>query len=351
MSGRKVKVGITIGDFNGIGPEIIMKTFNEPMMYNWCTPVLYGSSRILHYHKQFLHLDKFYYESITDLSQINPKTLNVVECWQEEVIINLGQPSQKAGECALLALDEALKDLLAKKIDALVTAPVNKSLIKPKGKEFTGHTSYITQRCGLSESVMLLISEELRVGLVTEHIALKEVAGQLSVKKIVAKLEILHQSLHKDFGIMKPRIAVLSLNPHSGEGGLTGTEEKEIILPAIQKAQESGILAWGPYPADGLFATGAYKKFDVLLAMYHDQGLVPFKFVAFEHGVNFTAGLPVIRTSPDHGTAYDLAGKNKANPSSFREAVLVAADIFRHRTDYEVYAANPLKAKQLEQEE
>ncbi len=350
-SKKKVIVGISAGDFNGIGIEVILKTFSEPMMFDFCTPVVYGNSKVVAYHKKYLpSIEKVNYQHISELGSALPKTINILNCWEDDVIINLGQPSQKAGECALLALNEALKDLQAKKIDVLVTAPLNKSLIKTKDKEFTGHTGYITQKFGLSESLMLLVSERLRVGLVTEHIPLREVAEQANGKKIYAKLEMLNASLQRDFGITGPKIAVLGLNPHAGDQGAIGKEEKEVIIPTITKAQENGILAFGPYPADGLIGSGHYKKFDAVLAMYHDQGLVAFKAISFETGVNYTAGLPIIRTSPDHGTAYDLAGKDKASHESFREAVLLAVELYHKRTDYDEFTANPLKKKALEQD-
>ncbi len=350
MSDKRVKAGITLGDFNGVSAEVILKTFNEPMMYDFCTPVLYGSSKVLAYHRQHLDLDKVNIQVVKDADTLHPKTLNVINCWEEDVIFNLGQASTKAGDCALLALDEALKDILAKKIDVLVTAPLNKSQVKPKGKEFTGHTGYITQRCGMTDSLMLLVSDRLRVALVTEHISIKEVAEQANAKKIYTKLEILNNTLKKDFAIPGPKIAVLGLNPHAGDGGLIGKEEKEVIAPTINKAQENGILAYGPYPSDGFFGSGQYKKFDAVFAMYHDQGLIAFKSISFDTGVNYTGGLPIIRTSPDHGTGYDITGKNLANHESFREAVFTAVDAFRKRRDYEEFAADPLKRRAVEQD-
>ena len=343
MNPRKFTVGITVGDFNGIGLEVILKTFNEPMMYNYCTPVLYASSQVVNYHKKHLNLDKVNVQLVKSVDELHPKSLNVINCWQEEVIINLGQPSQKAGECALIALDEALKDIFAKKIDALVTAPLNKSTVKLKGKDFTGHTGYITQRCNLSDSLMLLADQNLRIGLVTEHVPLREVPDNLNAKTIYNKLQILNETLQKDYGISGPRIAILGLNPHAGDNATLGTEEKDLIIPVINKAQENHIYAFGPYPADGFFGAGLHKKFDATLAMYHDQGLIAFKAFAFETGVNYTAGLPIIRTSPDHGTAYDIAGKHLANPASFREAVLMAADICYHRKNYLEFTSDPLK--------
>lgn len=348
---KRIKVGITIGDINGIGVEVILKTFNEPKMFDFCIPILYGNMNVVAYHKKNLPgIDKLNIQAVKDLSAINPRCLNVINCWQEEVIINMGQPSQKAGDCALLALDAAINDVLAKKIDVLVTAPLNKTTVKPRGKEFSGHTGYLTQRCGMNDSLMMLVSERLRIGLVTEHIPLREVAEQANPKKILTKLEIMNEALKKDFGISGPRIAVLGLNPHAGDNGLAGKEEKEVIAPVVARAQENKILAYGPYPADGFFGSAHYKKFDGVLAMYHDQGLTPFKAISFDTGVNYTAGLPIIRTSPDHGTAYDIAGKDKASPDSFRQAVMLAMDAFHYRTGYLEYSANPLKKRVMEQD-
>jgi len=342
---NKVKVGISVGDFNGIGPEVIIKTFSDSRLFDFCLPIVYGSSLVMSYNKKSLELDKFNYRVLKNknVEDLDPKTVNIINCWEDEVIMNLGQPSSKAGECALIALDAAMKDLMDSKIDVLITAPVNKSLIKVNGQDFTGHTQYITEKCGLSESLMLMVGENIKVALVTDHIALKDVPEEITAKKIYSKLEILNSSLKKDFGIDKPKIAVLGLNPHSGDNGVLGKEEKEIIIPTIEKAQENGILAFGPYSGDGFMGSGQFNKFDSILAMYHDQGLIAFKSVSFGNGVNYTAGLPVIRTSPDHGSAFEIAGKNIANPGSFRQAVFLAIDIFKERNDHNEYSKNPLK--------
>lgn len=348
----KIRVGISIGDFNSIAPEIIIKTFSDSRMYDFCIPILYGSSIVMAYNKKSLDQDKFNYQILKSgrIEDLNPKTVNIINCWDEEVIINLGQASAKAGECAMKALDAAVKDLLDKKIDVLVTAPVNKSTIKVNGEDFTGHTEYITRKCGLQESLMLLVSDTIKVALVTDHIPLKEVSEQITSKKIYTKLEILNTALKKDFAIDKPKIAVLGLNPHSGDNGVLGKEEKEIIIPTLEKARENGILAFGPYPGDGFMGSGQFTKFDALLAMYHDQGLIAFKSLTFGNGVNYTAGLPIIRTSPDHGTAFEIAGKNVANPDSFRQAVYLAIDIFKVRGNHSEYAKNPLKKQKKSKE-
>lgn len=348
---NKPKIGITIGDYNGVGVEVILKAFSDNRLFDYCTPVVYGSTKIIAYHKKALKIDTVNHQQLKPASSPSPKVLNVVNCIDENVIINLGTASQQAGEAALVALDTALKDLKEGTIDALVTAPLDKSLIKPKTGTFTGHTEYIANYFGVAETVMVLTCDFIKVGLVTNHIPVKDVAAALTGKKILTKIEILNESLFKDFGIAKPKIAVLGLNPHAGDNGLLGTEEKEIILPAIKKAQENGILAYGPYAADGLMGSGQYDKFDVVLAMYHDQGLVAFKSLCFGNGVNFTAGLPVVRTSPDHGTAFDIAGKNLALPDSFREAVFTAIDVARNRKVYNEITANPLKKQKIENEQ
>jgi 4-hydroxythreonine-4-phosphate dehydrogenase len=347
---NKPKIGITIGDYNGVGVEVILKAFSDNRLFEYCTPVVYGSTKIIAYHKKALNIDTVNHQQLKPGNAPAAKLLNVINCINENVIINLGTASPQAGESALVALDAALKDLKDGTIDALVTAPLDKSLIKPKTGTFTGHTEYIANYFGVPETVMLLTCDFIKVGLVTNHIPVKEVATALTTKKILTKIEILNESLFKDFGIAKPKIAVLGLNPHAGDNGLLGSEEKEIIVPAIKKAQENGILAYGPYAADGLMGSGQYDKFDVVLAMYHDQGLVAFKSLCFGSGVNFTAGLPVVRTSPDHGTAFDIAGKDLALPDSFREAVFTAIDIVRNRKVYNEITANPLKKQKIESE-
>lgn len=346
----KLRLGITIGDYNGVGCEVILKAFEDQRLFDYCVPIVYGSTKIIAYHKKVLEIEDVSHQHLKSDGVPAPKILNVVNCIDENVIINIGQASPQAGEAALTALNTALKDLKDNKIDALVTAPLDKSLVKPKNEIFTGHTEYIGNYFGVSETVMLLCCENLKVGLVTNHVAVKDIATLLTAKKIITKLEIIHKSLFQDFNILKPKIAVLGLNPHAGDNGLLGNEEKEIIIPAIKKAQEQGILAFGPYAADGLMGSGQYSKFDAVLAMYHDQGLVAFKSICFGNGINYTAGLPIIRTSPDHGTAFDIAGKNIALADSFREAVFTAYDIFRNRKTYEKDTSNPLKKQAIESE-
>ncbi len=340
---KKIKAGITIGDVNGIGIEVIMKAFADERMMDICTPVVYGSSKIASYHRKALRMNDLTFNIIRNTGAANPKRLNIINCWEEEVNIELGKPTKIAGKYALKSLESAVKALLDKNIDVLITAPINKHTIQSDDFSFPGHTEYLAEKTGSETPLMLMVSEQLRVGVVTGHIPLGEVAYKLSSEKVLQKIITLNKSLINDFGIRKPKIAVLGLNPHAGDNGLIGNEEKEMIIPAIEQANDAHILAIGPYPADGLFGSSNYTNFDGILAMYHDQGLVPFKTLSFGSGVNYTAGLPVVRTSPDHGTGYDITGKNKASESSFIRAVYLACDVYRTRTGYKALTANPLK--------
>lgn len=326
-------IGITIGDINGIGPEIIIKSLSDARLLRFFTPVIYGSSKVLSYYKKAVKANEFNYTQPKSDGSFNDKKINVVNCWNELVDIQVGAVTKEAGHCAFLAIQQASDDLKAGHLDAIVTAPINKSNIQGEDFQFPGHTEYFTQKFNAPESLMLLVSGKLRVGVVTGHIPIKDVSNQLSKELIIKKLNILAHSLKKDFGILKPKIAVLGLNPHAGEEGLLGDEEKDIVTPAINVLKEKGKLVFGPFPADGFFGMAQYKNFDAVLAMYHDQGLIPFKTLAFENGINFTAGLSAIRTSPDHGTAYDIAGKNLANETSFREALYLACDIIKNRKE------------------
>jgi 4-hydroxythreonine-4-phosphate dehydrogenase len=340
---RPVVVGISQGDINGIGLETIIKTFSDPAMLEVCTPVLFSAGKTLSYHKKALMADHFNYNMINGLDNIPARKFNLYNCYNEEVAIELGKETLLGGQYAVKSFQVACEALERGKIDALVTAPINKHNTHSDTFPYSGHTSYLDDRFGKGNSIMMLISGDLRVALLTEHIPVAEVAASISVERILKKLSILNKTLKEDFSIEKPRIAVLGLNPHAGDGGTLGKEEETIIAPAIKKAFQDGILVYGPYPADGFFGNMAFKKFDAVLAMYHDQGLIPFKYMAFETGVNFTAGLPVIRTSPDHGTAYDIAGKNKANEASFRHAVYTAVDLVRTRKEYKTLSSNKLK--------
>jgi 4-hydroxythreonine-4-phosphate dehydrogenase len=338
-----VKVGISIGDFNGIGMEVIIKTFMDNRMMQVCTPIVYGSTRIASFHRKALNINDFSFNIIRDAGAANPKLANLINCWDEELKMDLGTSTAIAGEKSIQSLELAVADLKSGKIDVLVTAPINKNNVQSDKFKFPGHTEFLAENFQTKDYLMLLVSDDLRIGTVTGHIPISQVAASLSIEKICSKVKIMNESLQKDFGIRKPKIAVLGLNPHAGDGGLLGEEENKIIIPAVEKLKESGILAIGPYGADGFFGSHVYKQFDGVLAMYHDQGLIPFKSMAFETGVNFTAGLPIVRTSPDHGTGYDIAGKNCASESSFREAVYTACDIFTKRQLHAGLISNPLK--------
>ncbi len=329
----KPRIGITLGDINGIGPEVVMKSLQDPRILNLITPVVYGSTRVLSYYKKLLGLEDFAYTQIKAPGQYAPKTINVFNCWEEVIEINPGKPDPQAGRAALLSLKQAAADLKDGLIDALVTAPINKQVIHSSEFPFRGHTEFLANYFSISDYLMFMVSEQLKVGLVTEHIPLKEVPLLISRDRIQTKLLIMEQTLRREFGINKPRMAVLGLNPHAGDGGLLGPEDDQIIKPVIEELRNKGKLVFGPFAADGFFASGQYNRYDGILAMYHDQGLIPFKTISFENGVNLTAGLPVIRTSPDHGTAYALAGKNAAHEASMRQAIFTALDILNIRRE------------------
>jgi len=350
MSDEKIIIGITQGDVNGIGLEVIIKTFMEPQMMELCTPVVFGSQKTASYHRKALNIEDFSFNVIRDTNEANPKRANLINVYDEEINIELGQQTETGGKYAFKSLEAAVNALQQNKIDALVTAPINKHNIQSDNFKFPGHTEYLDEKFGKGESLMLLVKDNLRVAVVTGHIPITQVATQLSSEKILKKIQLLHKSLIQDFAVRKPKIAVLGLNPHASDNGLIGKEEQEIIIPAINKAKEENILAYGPYSADGFFGKGTFNEFDAVLAMYHDQGLIPFKTLAFSNGVNFTAGLPVIRTSPDHGTAYEIAGKNMANEQSFRNAVYAAIDIHKNRELYAELTANPLKINPIKKE-
>jgi 4-hydroxythreonine-4-phosphate dehydrogenase len=326
-----VRVGISHGDINGIGYEIIIKSLLDTRLLEICTPIVYGSSKVMAYHRKALNIDNFSLNSIQNAKEANPKRGNIINCVDDTVRVELGKPSKMAGEAAFMALEKAVQDLMEHQIDVLVTAPINKYTIQRDDFDFPGHTEYLQTKFDLPESLMLMVSHNLKVGVVTGHIPLANVPGAISIELIMKKLRLMNEALQNDFNIRKPRIAVLGLNPHIGDQGLIGKEEEEIIEPAVNQAREEGIMALGPYSADGLFGTSNYSRFDAVLAMYHDQGLAPFKAIAFDSGVNFTAGLPVIRTSPAHGTAYEIAGEDKASPESMRQAIYLAIDTFKTR--------------------
>lgn len=330
---HKPRIGITLGDVNGVGPEVVLKALTDNRLLNIITPVIYGSAKVISFYKKQLNIEEFNYTQVRNKGQFAPKSINVINCWEDSLEINPGKASKQSGKAAFIALKQACEELKEGVIDALVTAPIDKQSIHSEEFPFTGHTEYLTQFFGATESLMFMVSDSLRVGLVTEHIPVKDIAASVTKEKIEIKLKLMEQSLRKDFGISKPRIAVLGLNPHAGDGGLIGQEDELILKPLIADQKNKGKLVYGPFPADGFFASGSHAKYDAVLAMYHDQGLIPFKSIAFEEGVNFTAGLSVIRTSPDHGTGYGIAGKNQANESSLRMAVYRATDIFKNRNE------------------
>lgn len=338
-----IRVGISIGDINGIGPEVIIKALRNPDMLIGCTPIIYASSKLLTAHKKLIDDDLFIFQGVNDATEAQDKKVNIVPCWSEAADIEIGKATKNGGKHAFLSLEKATQDLAAGKIDVLVTAPISKETIHQAGFEFPGHTEYLAHLSGVDEALMMMVTEDLRVALVTSHIPLKDVPNVINENVVLDKIKKLNNSLIKDFGIVRPRIAVLGLNPHAGERGSMGTEESEIISPAIQKAMEKGILTFGPYPADGFFGSRHYLKFDAVLAMYHDQGLTGFKSLAFDNGVNFTAGLPIVRTSPDHGTAFDIAGKGIANEQSMRSAIYLAMDIYKTRKFIKEINSNPLQ--------
>lgn len=349
MIDNKVVVGISQGDVNGIGLEVVIKTLMEPAIAEICTPVLFSSQKTVSYYRKVLGLEEFNFSPIREFSQINSKKANVFVCYEEEVNIEMGKSTAIGGKYALISMQRATQALLEKNIDVLVTAPINKSNIQSPEFQFIGHTEFLGEKLG-GDPLMILCSDNgLRVALVTGHIPLKEVASKLSVDGISAKILQLHKSLVQDFGIRKPKIAVLGLNPHAGDNGAIGNEDKDIIAPAIEKTKLNG-LVYGPYASDGFFGNGTYRQFDAVLAMYHDQGLIPFKSIAFSDGVNYTAGLNSVRTSPDHGTAYEIAGKNVANEQSFKRAIYTAIDIYRNRALYGEISENPLPFGTLKKE-
>jgi len=340
----KVKIGISIGDVNGIGLEVILKTLSENSVLDYCTPIVYGNTKVSSYHRKALGLSDFMFNVIPSADQAHPRKANMINCWEEDVKIELGTSTEIGGKYALISLQKATDDVVSGAIDALVTAPINKHNIQSDTFNFPGHTEYLQERGGSKDVLMFLISEGLRVGVVTGHIPVLDVPKSITKDKIVKKIQLINESLKKDFWIEKPKIAVLGLNPHASDNGLLGKEESEIISPAIQEAFDKGIICFGPYSADGFFGNGTYKQFDAVLAMYHDQGLIPFKTIAFETGVNYTAGLKFVRTSPDHGTGYDIAGKGLADPTSFMEALFAAVHIVKHRKEQKALLSNQLRS-------
>lgn len=342
MSGAdKIVVGISIGDINGIGSEIILKTFEDSRMLEFCTPVIFASVKLMSFFKKHFESD-INFHGIDKIEDLVPKKINVLNVWKEHVDVTFGEENKTGGEYAIKSLTAAVAALKADKIQALVTAPINKSNIQSETFNFPGHTDYLAQELE-GESLMLLISENLRVGLLTDHVAIKDVVKNITRERIDKKINTIHRTLLEDFGIREAKIAVLGINPHTGDNGVIGDEDDTLLRPALDNIRKNGKMVFGPYAADSFFGSGNYKNFDAIIASYHDQGLIPFKTLAFGNGVNFTAGLSHIRTSPDHGTAFDLAGKNEANFASFRQAVFMAVSIYETRKEYKEISKNPLQ--------
>ena len=344
----KIRVGITHGDINGVGYEVILKTFSDPTMLELCTPIIYGSPKVAAYHRKAMDIQTNF-SIVNSADDAQPDKLSIVNCTEDELKVELSKPTPEAGKAALDALERALQDYREGMIDVLVTAPINKHTIQSESFHFPGHTEYIEERVGEGQkALMILLKNDFRVALVTGHVPVREIAQDITKELIMEKLAVFHRSLKEDFGIDSPRIAVFSLNPHAGDEGLIGTEESDIIIPAMKEMVAKGIQCFGPYPADGVMGSGNCSHFDGILAMYHDQGLAPFKALAMDEGVNYTAGLPIVRTSPAHGTAYDIAGQGVALEDSFRQAIYVAMDVFRNRVVEKEIHAHPLRKQYYE---
>lgn len=348
MEKKKILAGISHGDINGIGYEVIIKALSDPMINDICTPVVYGSPKVAAYHRKALNISNFSFNNIRSADEAHARKSNMINCLDDNTRVELGKSTPHGGEAALISLERAVSDLKSGKIDVLITAPIDKHNVQSDKFQYSGHTEYLKSRAGADDVLMLMVAESMRIGFVTGHVPLSKVPEMITVEIIMRKLRLMHNSLITDFGVRKPKIAVLGLNPHAGDNSLLGSEEAEIIIPAIQQAQKNGILAYGPFPSDGFFGAGMFAKFDCILSMYHDQGLSPFKALSFETGVNFTAGLPFVRTSPVHGTAFAIAGKGEASESSFRHAVFLACDIFRNRQMHAEITKNPLKHQDIE---
>lgn len=348
MENKPVIAGISHGDINGIGYEVIIKTLMDNRINEICIPVVYGSPKVAAYHRKALNISNFSFNNIRTPEEANPKKANLLNCLDDNVRVELGKSTPQGGEAALASLERAVDDLLKGKINVLITAPIDKSSIQSDKFHFSGHTEYLRMKAGAGSELMMMVSENMRIGMVTGHLPLQSVPGVINTDLVLQKIRLMNQSLIVDFGIRKPAIAVLGLNPHAGDNGLLGNEEQEKIIPAVCQAQKEGIIVFGPFAADGFFGAGMFAKFDGIMAMYHDQGLAPFKALSFDTGVNFTAGLPFVRTSPAHGTAFDIAGKGEASESSFRHAIYLACDIYRNRQIYNEITQNPLKKQEIE---
>lgn len=330
---HKPIIAFTVGDINGVGPELIIKAFSNKKLLSMCTPVIYGSGRLFAFYRKVMHTSDFNYKLIKSIDEVDMRKVNLISCWEQEITITPGESSKEGGQASFTSLKDATKHWAEGHVDALVTAPINKNNIQNDEFKFAGHTEFLTKAAGASESLMLMTSPRLKMGVVTGHIPLSQVAQSLTKEEIIKKANILNQTLITDFGINKPKIAILGLNPHAGDGGLLGKEEEKIIMPAIEQLKRKNMLAFGPFSADGFFGNTQYQNYDGVLAMYHDQGLIPFKTIAFEEGVNYTAGLKLIRTSPDHGTAYEIAGKGTVNIQSFLQSIYTIIDIIKNRKE------------------
>lgn len=342
ITDKKPVIGFTCGDVNGIGPELIIKSLSDSRILEFCTPVVFGSNKVINFYRKSIPDVNFSFTNLKEFYKINPKQVNIYSCWDEEITITPGELNETGGKYAVKSLEAATQALKDGKLDAIVTAPIHKKNVYSNEFPFTGHTPFFKSFFEVQDVLMLMVAGNYRVGLVTEHLPVKEIAQHITKEAIASKLNILHASIKKDFNIDKPKIAVLALNPHAGDEGLLGNEEIEIIRPAVKDAKQHNMLVMGPYSADAFFARNLQVRFDGVLAMYHDQGLIPFKSLAQQEGINFTAGLPVIRTSPDHGTAFDISGKNKADTSSFLGAIFAAIDIYNKRNWYAENRKNPM---------
>lgn len=348
MEKKTIIAGISHGDINGVGYEVIIKSLMDSDINEICVPVVYGSPKVAAYHRKALNINNFSFNNIRSAEEANHKKANLINCLDDNIRVELGKSTAQGGEAAFASLERAVTDLKNGKIDVLITAPIDKKNIQSDKFQFNGHTEYLRSRAGVDDVLMFMISESVKIGFATGHVPLSKVPEMITVDLLLRKFRLMNQSLILDFGIRRPRIAVLGLNPHAGDNSLLGTEEAEVITPAIQQALKENLLIFGPFPADGFFGAGSFTKFDGILAMYHDQGLAPFKALSFDTGVNFTAGLPFIRTSPVHGTGFQIAGKGEASESSFRQAIFLACDIFRNRQLYAEITRNPLKHQDIE---
>lgn len=348
METKPIIAGISHGDINGIGYEVIIKTLMNNLINDICVPVVYGSPKVAAYHRKALNIANFSFNNIRSAEDANPRKANMINCLDDNVRVELGKATSQGGEAALISLERATEDLKNGRIDVLITAPIDKNNIQSEKFHFKGHTEYLRSKAGAEDVLMFMISENMRIGFATGHVPLRKVPEVITTNLLISKIRLMHNSLIMDFGIRKPQIAVLGLNPHAGDNSLLGTEEAEVIIPAIKQTEKEGIMAFGPFPADGFFGAGSFTKFDGILSMYHDQGLSPFKALSFDSGVNYTAGLSFIRTSPVHGTAFAIAGKGEASENSFRQAIYLACSIFRNRQMHNEISKNQLKHQNIE---